>query len=257
MAALFALFQGRTGKNKQYYRIVREVFGFRPNNIELYKLALIHRSASFITGNGIAVNNERLEFLGDSILSSIVTDYLFTEYPEENEGFLTQMRSKIVSRATLNQLGADIGLGNHVITHQSNGHQQKHLYGDAMEAMIGAIYLDKGYNFVNGLVINSIFRKHLDLQALSHTETDYKSRLIEWGQKSRQEIRFETKFSEKSTSREPDFLSTVVIDGREVGYGNGSTKKQAEQNAAYAIWQITSDRETELLMDRLDELTVE
>ncbi len=244
--------RARFGKDRSHYRIIRELFGFTPGNIEIYKLALLHRSASLFLDDGTPLNNERLEYLGDSILQSIVSDYLFTEFPTRNEGFLTQVRSKIVSRTSLNRLGVAVGLDRYIIIGGGGGHPQKHLFGDAFEAMIGAIYLDKGFDFTNRLVINKLFYRHLDLEELSQTENDYKSRLIEWGQKSRQDIRFVTSFSENSTAREPNFRSLIVVDGKQLGYGDGGTKKEAEQNAAFMVSHLLSDYESELLLDTID-----
>lgn len=139
------------------------MFGFIPNNIELYKLALIHKSASLVLEDGRAINNERLEFLGDAVIEAVTSDYLFIEYPDRDEGFLTQARSKIVSRQSLNVLAVNIGLDRHVISNGSTSVTQKHIYGDAFEAMIGAVYLDQGYEFVNRLLINRIYFRHLSL----------------------------------------------------------------------------------------------
>ena len=148
----------RWSRDREYYKIVKHLFGFLPNNIELYKLALIHRSASLFLEDGTPINNERLEFLGDAVIEAIVSDYLFIEFPERDEGFLTQLRSKIVSRSTLNALGLRLGLDRHIIVQGGGNFAQKHLYGDALEAMVGAMYLDKGYEFANRLFINEILR---------------------------------------------------------------------------------------------------
>lgn len=172
------------GRDKAYYRIIDDMFGFIPNNIELYKLALIHKSASLVLEDGRAINNERLEFLGDAVIEAVTSDYLFIEYPDRDEGFLTQLRSKIVSRQSLNVLAVNIGLDRHVISNGSTSVTQKHIYGDAFEAMIGAVYLDQGYEFVNRLLINRIYFRHLSLDELTESETDFKSRLIEWCQKT-------------------------------------------------------------------------
>ena len=141
------------GRNKLYYRIIDDIFGFIPNNIELYKLALIHKSSSIEMG-GRSINNERLEFLGDAVIESITSDYLFIEYPDYDEGKLTKLRSKLVSRQSLNAIACKLGLDKHIICSRSISATQKHLYGDAFEAMMGAIYLDQGYNFANRLLIN-------------------------------------------------------------------------------------------------------
>lgn len=231
----------RLGPDKHYYQIANDIFGICPNNIELYKLALIHRSASVFLPDGTPINNERLEFLGDAVLESIVSDFLFIEFPDENEGFLTQTRSKIVSRQTLNDLCVKIGLSEHIISNAGGGVIQKHLNGDALEAMIGAIYLDKGYDIVNRLIINKILRKYLDLGEMTHTETDFKSRLIEWCQKSKHTIRFDTGFDSDSTAQHPSFKSVAIIDDMEVGFGVGESKKEAEQRASYAVSQVLSD----------------
>ncbi|MBE5034076.1 ribonuclease III [Gallalistipes aquisgranensis] len=247
----------RFGRDREYYKIVDTVFGISPDNIELYKLALIHRSASLLTEDGVPLNNERLEFLGDAVLEAVVSDYLFIEFPGRDEGFLTQMRSKIVSRATLNQISIRIGLSQHIIMQQGGVYVQKHLFGDALEAMIGAIYLDKGFDFVNRLLINRILKENINLQTITRTESDFKSRLIEWCQKSRREIVFDTAHTPESTAQSPEFRSRVLIDGVEMGYGNGSSKKEAEQHAAYAVSQALSDETgyhlLELLDDSLDE----
>ena len=135
--------------------MIDDMFGFLPNNVELYKLALIHRSAS-VVADGRSINNERLEFLGDAVIESVTSDYLFIEFPDYNEGQLTQLRSKLVSRQSLNAIAREIGLDECVICNGSASASQKHIFGDAFEAMMGAIYLDQGYDFVNRLLINSI-----------------------------------------------------------------------------------------------------
>ena len=233
-------FRKRSDGDTYYCRIIKEIFGFRPGNIELYKLALIHKSASVAIPDGVPVNNERLEFLGDAVLETVVSDYLFIGFPQSDEGFLTQMRSKIVSRSTLNDLCIKIGLSDHIISHAA-GYSQKHLHGDALEAIIGAIYLDKGYNFVNRLLINDLFAKYLDLESMTSTETDYKSRLIEWCQKGRHSIRFDTRPDSESSLHTPRFRSVAIIDNMEMGYGFGFTKKEAEQNAALSVSRFNSE----------------
>lgn len=241
----------RFGADKHYYVIMDEIFGIFPNNIELYKLALIHRSASVFLPDGTAVNNERLEYLGDAVLEAIVSEHMFLRFPDMNEGFLTQLRSKIVSRQTLNEMCVRIGLSEHIISQNGSGIVQKHLNGDALEAMIGAIYLDKGYDFVNRLVVR-VFDANLDLAEITATETDFKSRLIEWCQKSKHTIQFETKYCEDSTAQNPTFRSVAIIDGIEVGYGIGASKKEAEQRASCAVSEVMSDDVGDSLLELLD-----
>ena len=234
-------FRRNFGKDKAFYAAIDDMFGFIPHNIELYKLALIHKSASVVLENGQHINNERLEFLGDAVLESVSSDYLFIEFPDKNEGFLTQLRSKMVSRQTLNEVAKRIGLDDYVITHSSNNLSQKHIYGDAFEAMMGAIYLDQGYDFVNRLLINKIFVEYIKVGSLLESETDFKSRLIEWCQKNHHTIYFATSHDKTYSSTHPFFYSKVLIDNMEVGYGAGDSKKEAEQRAAHSVSQGLND----------------
>ena len=234
--------------------MVDDIFGFIPNNIELYKLALIHKSASIVV-NGQHINNERLEFLGDAVIESVTSDYLFIEYPEYDEGRLTQLRSKIVSRQSLNGIAKKLGLAQCVICNHAVSTSQKHIFGDAFEAMMGAIYLDQGYNFVNRLLINKIYSTLLSLEQVDEEETDFKSRLIEWGQKHHHTVLFRTKGVGKgSTAGAHSFRSVVLIDNLEVGHGMGESKKEAEQSAAQSVATDISDEMCAKMLDKLDKL---
>ncbi len=230
------------------------MFGFAPHNIDLYKLALIHKSASLVLDNGAHINNERLEYLGDAVIESVTSDYLYIQYPEENEGFLTQLRSKIVSRQSLNKLAKAIGLDQHIISNANGSFSQKHIFGDAFEALIGAIYLDKGYEFVNRLLINNIYYKHLDIDQLLTSETDFKSRLIEWSQKEHLSIEFRTRADKDSTSLRPLFYCKAIIGGVEVGHGVGESRKEAEQRAAFSVSQGVSDEAGDVLLEQVDKI---
>ena len=243
------------GRNRDYYAITDDLFGIYPRNIELYKLALLHRSASIELEDGTHLNNERLEFLGDAVLEAVVSDYLFIEFPKSNEGVLTRLRSKIVSRQTLNSLAHKIGLDKYVIQHTNGAVIQKHIHGDALEAMIGAMYLDKGYDCVNKLLINRVFRRHINLDEIMSSETDYKSRLIERCQKSHQNVQFATGHDEDYTSQHPVFHSVIMIDGIEVGHGKGETKKEAEQNASHAVLDVLSDEIGDYILNSIDNMS--
>jgi ribonuclease-3 len=248
-------FHKRWGLDREYYRIVDELFGVYPRNIELYKLALLHRSATVVLSDGTHLNNERLEFLGDAIIEAVVSDYLFVEFPTAEEGELTRLRSKIVSRTTLNHLAWNIGLGEHIIQRHGGATSKKDVGGDAFEAMVGALYLDRGYDCVGQLLINEVFKRHLDLEELVSSETDYKSRLIEWCQKSRQKVHFDTKPDHNYTAQRPFFYSAVLIEEMEVGHGKGETKKEAEQNAAFAVWQALTDDVSDYILGSIDTLS--
>ncbi len=214
------------------------MFGFIPNNIELYKLALIHKSASLVLEDGRPINNERLEFLGDAVIEAVTSDYLFIEYPDRDEGFLTQLRSKIVSRQSLNELAVKIGLDRHVISNASTSITQKHIYGDAFEAMMGAIYLDQGYEFTNRLLINRIYFQALNLDELTESETDFKSRLIEWCQKTTSRL-YSARATTRSTPRTTVFYSTVLVDGIEVGGTARANRRKRPSSMPHSPWRST------------------
>ncbi len=240
------------GRDKVYYQMIDRLFGFIPNNIELYKLALIHKSASVDIGERQSLNNERLEFLGDAVIESVTSDYVYIEYPGYDEGPLTQLRSKIVSRQSLNEIARKIGLDRCVNYNRTGNFSQKNIFGDAFEAMMGAIYLDQGYDFVNRLLINKIYANHLSLEELDESETDFKSRLIEWCQKNHHQVHFRTRGSSNGTSAH--FSSIVMIDNIAVGHGFGESKKEAEQDAARSVTHEVSDDDCTRLLDALDRM---
>ncbi|MBR4851939.1 MAG: ribonuclease III [Tidjanibacter sp.] len=229
------------------------MFGHTPDNIELYKLALVHRSASVKVEGGESINNERLEFLGDAVLEGIVSDYLFIEYPHEPEGFLTKTRSKIVSRQSLNALAEKLGIDKMVIYNSSGNAAHKHLFGDCFEALVGALYLDKGYDVVNRIVINRLLPKYIDLESVPTSETDFKSRLIEWCQKSKRTIEFHTESD--GEVKQPAFVSRVLVDDLKMGCGRGSTKKEAEQQAAKTACLLLSDDMGDFILEKYDSLS--
>ena len=241
------------GIDKEYYRFIDDMFGFIPNNIELYKVALIHKSASQSVG-GHHINNERLEYLGDAVIESITSDYLFIAYPDRDEGFLTQTRSKLVSRQSLNEMAVFIGLDKYLICKNGATLQQKHIYGDAFEAMIGAIYLDQGYDFTNRLLINDIFERFRSLDEVSEEENDFKSRLIEWCQKNRHTLEYKTTKTTDKKNGAPVFFTTVLIDNIEMGHGIGDSKKTSEQNASCSVTREMSDEECAKLLDKVDKM---
>lgn len=218
--------------DREFYGKLKQILGFSPKNIELYKLAMVHRSASYVLPKGKRVDNERLEYLGDAVLDAIVADYLFERYPNQKEGFLTKMRAKIVSRTSLNQLAVSMGLESLVQINNGSSITQKNIYGNALEALIGAIFLDKGYQFTSIVVINNILDEHINLDELQTLETDYKSKLIELSQKHKISISFNTHEDTPMVASPPRFVSTLIFDGSPISEGTGNSKKEAEQNAA-------------------------
>lgn len=217
--------------DKKLKEQLRQILGFNPRRYELYKLALIHKSASGRYSKNHNIHNERLEFLGDAILDSIIAENIYISFPDKDEGFLTQLRSKIVNRDTLKEIALKMGIGDMVIARLSKDNH-KALFGDALEALIGAIYLDRGYKKTRKFVLNRILNNHLDLELLSETEIDFKSRIIEWGQKNKKDINFTCQEQVNGDSKIPVFVSHLLVFDDIVGMGMGKSKKEAEQNAA-------------------------
>jgi ribonuclease III len=217
--------------DKQFIRQLKAILGFSPKDYKLYQLALIHKSASGRFSANHELNNERLEFLGDAILDTIVAEHLFRQFPEKDEGFLTQMRSKIVNRDTLRRISLKMGVANMVIA-QISRDDHKSLYGDALEALIGAIYLDQGYKKTRKFILKRIISYHLNLQELCDTEVDFKSRIIEWGQKNKKDINFTCQEQMHGSDKSPVFVSHLFVFDEIAGMGMGKSKKEAEQNAA-------------------------
>lgn len=176
-------------KDKKLYRAMKNILGFYPRNIFLYRLAFMHRSVSRVSG-GLKSNNERLEYLGDSVISTIVANYLFKRYPNKDEGFLTEMRSKMVSRATLNKVALKMGL-HELLSIDTKSGGYKSVDGNALEALIGAVFLDRGYSFTEKIFIRRIVAVHINMDEIENREWNYKSKIIDWGQKERCKIHFQ------------------------------------------------------------------
>lgn len=217
--------------DKQFLDELHRITKLYPTNEELYKLAFVHRSASLKLPDGSTINNERLEFLGDAILDSIVAEYLYRNFPDKPEGFLTQTRSKIVNGESLAHLTSTLGLDKFIVSHASHFDTNKNILGDVFEAMIGALYLDKGYKSVRKFVVKRLINKYIDIDKVVETEYNYKSRLIEWTQHKKVELSFNTVAADNG-ERTPYFSSEAIIDGKTVATGFGQSKKEAEQNAS-------------------------
>lgn len=221
------------GENKEFYLFFKNVLGFTPRNTKLYQIAFIHRSKSVEMGQGWRVNNERLEYLGDAVLSAVVAEFLYKKYPYQGEGYLTEMRSKLVSRANLNKLARQIGLSQLIQYNRESQGIFKSVDGDAFEALVGAIYLEKGYKFTRRILIEKIIGIHLDVDAMAHTDWNFKSKLIDWGQKNRKKISFEVEhvtYQGKESRRQYDVR--VKIDGSPAEHAIEYSIKAAEQLAA-------------------------
>jgi ribonuclease III len=218
-------------RNRKLASSLIGILGFRPTHMRLYEMAFIHKSASLILPDGSSINNERLEYLGDAILDAIVADYLFRHYPDMDEGFLTKMRSKMVKRKHLNLLALRLGIDKLVVAQTNPVNVSKHLYGNAFEALVGAVYIDKGYHRTS-IFINRIIKRYVNLERLIISDSDYKSQLIEWAQKQKQEIVFESREEIKANTHLPLFITHVKVANEIIGRGMGDSKKNSEQKAA-------------------------
>ena len=228
-------------KGKEPYLTFYKILGFYPHDISLYQQAVAHKSSSIRLNNGKWVNNERLEFLGDAILDAIIADILYKEFENKKEGFLTNMRSRIVQRETMNKMAVELGLENLLVTSTRNVAHNTNMYGDALEAIIAAIYLDQGYRVAKEFVFNTLIEKHLDFEDVVKTEIDFKSRLIEWGQKHKLEVRFDVTDSYYDKDHNPIFHSSVFIADIESGEGVGYSKKESHQKAAEKAIKIIEE----------------
>lgn len=223
-------------KDKESYSCFYKMLGFYPRNIHYYEQALLHKSVSVRSEKGRPLNNERLEFLGDAILDAVVADIVYQKFEGRREGFLTNTRSKMVSRETLNRLADQIGLSKLIKFSTRQSAHNSYMSGNAFEALIGAIYLDRGYSYCKYFMEHRIIGTYLNLDKISRKEVNFKSRLIEWTQKNKFEIVFELIGQENDEFNSPTFETEVLIEGIHAGKGKGYSKKESQQIAAHETW---------------------
>lgn len=226
-------------REKFLKKSVKHLIGESPSNLQLYRLAFLHSSASRESiAKSYKESNERLEFLGDSVLGMVTASYLFKKFPFKDEGFLTEIRSRMVSRESLNLLGRKIGLDK-IIEHENQNRaalSRSSMYGDAMEAFIGAIYLDKGFHFTQKFIIKKILTQHFDLETVVQNNPNFKSILIEWSQREGKKIIFE--ISEEGHHHNKEFTASILLDAEKITEGKGYSKKKAEQTAAMKACEV-------------------
>jgi ribonuclease III len=210
---------------------LRNLLGFYPRNISVYKLAFCHRSSAEEHPSGIKLSNERLEYLGDAVLGAVVAELLFKKFPFREEGFLTEMRSKIVNREHLNRLALKLGINHFMNGAMDPASKTRSIYGDAFEALIGAVYIDYGYIKTRRLILERFIRHHVDLEEIEFQDHNFKSKLINWAQRERRKPEFEL-IEEVDNGGKRLLRVRVLIDGIEHGRGEDYSKKRAEQLAA-------------------------
>ena len=237
--ALSELFNHLSPEEKALSEYFHNILGFRPKNIALYQLAFTHKSKSDETVGGYHLSNERLEYLGDAVLSTAVADFLFKTYPTQPEGFLTEMRSRIVSRASLNKLSQKLGFEEYLkyTPDNSNNTSFRSIGGNAFEALVGAIYLDRGFDFTKHILIDRIIKVHIDLDQLQQTDVNFKSKLLEWSQKNKRHLVFKL-LDDNTDNRRHLYHVQVFIDGQSYGEAQDFSIKGAEQLAAEKTWNM-------------------
>jgi ribonuclease-3 len=237
-------------KKKELNRVIKNIFGFRPGNVFLYDLALRHRSAAVTVNQRNKISNERLEYLGDAILGAIVAEYLFKKFPLKDEGFLTQMRSKIVSREQLNKLVTKLGIEQFIRI--GSDHTPKNLYGDTFEALVGAIYLDKGYLVCKKVIINRIIRMYYDIDELVDTHINYKSILLEWSQYEKKKVEFRASILPLK-NRTKQYKVEVIIDDFSYATAIDYTIRGAEKLASAKTWEMLEETTKEFYSQKMSE----
>lgn len=239
-------------KNREPYTSLYKILSFYPDNIRLYEQAFLHKSSSVESGDGKWLNNERLEFLGDAVLDAIVADIVYKHFQNQREGFLTNTRSKIVQRETLNRVAVELGLDKMIVYSAKLSTHNNHLYGNALEALIGAVYLDQGYDMCYRFIQNVIFKEHINLETIANKEVNFKSSLIEWSQKNKLEVTFDLIESFADNEGSPVFQTGISLSETQIGIGIGYSKKESQQNAAkMAIKKLRTDRTFQLFISEL------
>ena len=234
-SSLAVVFNNLLSSDRKLSGSLKTILGFYPGNIALYQMALRHKSMAKGSPESEKASNERLEFLGDALLNSIVAEHLFRRFPYKDEGFLTKMRSKVVSRNHLNSIATRMGLQD-LLSKDSGGYTGSSIYGNALEALIGSIYMDKGFNKTKKFILDRIFGLYVDLDELENTETDFKSKLIELVQKEKRSIEFRVMEEPRSTDKKT-FSIGVYIDNVIQAQANHQSKKRAEQIASEKAYQ--------------------
>ena len=235
MSFIRKLVSSRSKKDTELFNELKKLLHFSPRKLQKYQKAFTHRSVQMIDKKGNPLNYERLEFLGDSILGAVIAAYLYQKVPQGSEGYLTQMRSKIVSRDHLNELGKDLNLIRFVKSNIDQLNAGDNIHGNIFEALIGAIYLDKGYNACQKFIYNNVIVPYVDIEKLEGKITSYKGLIIEWCQKQKKKYSFDT-YEDSGNDPVKHFSVKVSIDGEQIAKGRATSKKKAEEMAAKRVY---------------------
>jgi len=230
-------------EDEGFYYELKALLNFSPKKINFYKKAFTHRSLKLKDDNGDPINYERLEFLGDAMLGSIIASYLYKKVPKGDEGYLTQMRSKIVSREHLNELGKDLDLIKYVKSNFDKENVGDNIYGNIFESLIGAIYLDRGYNYCKKFIYEKVIIQYVDIPKLEGKITSYKGLIIEWCQKQKKQYDFDI-YEDSGNENIKHFSVKISIDGSLIAKGRATSKKKAEEQASKRVYYALQDQIT-------------
>ncbi|MEX0273033.1 MAG: ribonuclease III [Flavobacteriaceae bacterium] len=235
------LFNSHSKEDGDFFLGMTTILGFKPKNLDIYKKAFIHRSANIKDANGDPVNYERLEFLGDSMLGTIISRHLYDKVPLGDEGYLTKMRSKIVSRKHLNELGKDLGLIQYVQSRIPKAHFGDNIHGNVFEALVGAIYLDRGYDYCQRFIKERLIDPYVDIEQLEGRVISYKSLVIEWCQKQKKSFDYHV-YEDDGNEAVKYFAVKLSIDGNIVAKARATSKKKAEEKASKRAYFALQDK---------------
>jgi len=235
------IFNSHSKEDGGFFLGISNILGFKPKKLNVYKKAFLHRSANRRDKNGLPLNYERLEFLGDSMLGTIISRYLYNEVPNGDEGYLTKMRSKIVSRKHLNELGKDLNLISYVESRIPKSHFGDNIHGNVFEALVGAIYLDRGYKYCEKFINDRVIEPYVDIEQLEGKVISYKSLVIEWCQKQKKEFHYNVY---EDTGKDPlkHFAVKLSIDERVMAKARATSKKKAEEKASKRAFFALQDK---------------
>ena len=235
------IFNSHSKEDGDFFLGISKILGFKPKKLSVYKKAFLHRSANIKDKNGLPLNYERLEFLGDSMLGTIISRYLYNEVPNGDEGYLTKMRSKIVSRKHLNELGKDLNLISYVESRIPKSHFGDNIHGNVFEALVGAIYLDRGYKYCEKFINDRVIEPYVDIEQLEGQVISYKSLVIEWCQKQKKEFNYKVY---EDTGKDPlkHFAVKLSIDERVMAKARATSKKKAEEKASKRAFFALQDK---------------
>ncbi|MBC6999089.1 ribonuclease III [Cytophaga sp. FL35] len=235
------IFNSHSKKDGDFFLGMTKILGFKPKNLEIYKRAFLHRSANKKDKNGAPMNYERLEFLGDSMLGTIISRHLYDQVPEGDEGYLTKMRSKIVSRKHLNELGKDLGLISFVQSRIPKSHFGENIHGNVFEALVGAIYLDRGYKYCEKFIAQRVIEPYVDIEQLEGKVISYKSLIIEWCQKQKKTFDYNV-YEDTGNDTLKHFAVKLSIGGRVMAKARATSKKKAEERASKRAYYALQDK---------------